>query len=287
MSRHNNTTRANKQAKSTADTQLDDCLYVFRFTKAVQESRIDKRYKCLLLNMALKADGHTGVGIHSQKTIGDAMGYCAKYVQDLMAEMDADTTVPFRIIRTRRSNNVGHRTTDRYELVMVDVANEEPNGTQSSVGAYRNEMGGLTEREGGPNGTPCSEDQISNQISNQIFLEKSSKSSKGASEETTKLKEFYCAEFSKHQGNGKPPSWGKLTAKAMSAFAELVGKHGLEDAKTIVTNALSRQTNWCIEPWQILQGSNNYLVAKLDPKKGRTPVQSTGVDVFAGVREVA
>jgi hypothetical protein len=255
-----------KRARSSAKSGTSEGgLFVFEFTRVVRKSKLDKRFKHLLTELALAADGVTGIGISGIQTIADDMSCSYKYVQELLKELDALPDAPVRVLRKKRYTKEGHRSSDEYTLVVVDPGT---NGTQSAVsegGDQRHETPILTAREGGTNGTLCAEDQISLDHIDQISIPLRGKktSSDGWVPDARELKRHYVTEFVRLRSHGSEPRWGKLEPRAMKAFADLVDVHGLEAAKRIVTNALARDPKYTpsVEPWDLAARANNYLVA--------------------------
>lgn len=250
-------------------------LFRFEFERAVQASNLDPKIRYLLVTMASLADGHTGVGLKSQDAIAKAMGYSDRYVRDLIKEFEGLTDPPVKVLRTRRLDGDGYRAPDRYELSIVDP---DLTGTPSSAkvgGPYRNKTPTLPEQNGDLTGTRCSalSDLSESDQSDLIPLRGKKGSKKVPVPEAKTLMAHYQTEFKRLRG--EEPKFGKLTAKAWSAFGDLVSTHGLETAKRIVTNALGNPFTRPVEPWHLAASANGFLTAA--PISKQTPrVQGGG-----------
>ena len=149
------------------------------------------------------------------------MGYLSKYVQKLLKEFAELKDSPVRVVRRRRNDAEGFRTSDEYAL---EILKPEPNGTLCSSRpeeAYRNKAPSLAEQNAQPNGTERSAlSDLSRSDQSDLYSASRGKVTKRVPvKEAPELLAFYKTEFQRLRK--ADPHFTKLMSKALAAFADL------------------------------------------------------------------
>lgn len=248
--------------------------YILHVIDAICDSTLPPDLRHLLMVMAYKADNDTGRGLTGQARLAEAMGLAAKTPKDAAREirrkldrLEALPDAPVRVVRRKRGNPDGKRTSDEYTLELVKgTPTSSSEGGPGGRGRPLDETDILTAQGDvgathGGRGRPHLGDvgvRGSTQGSTQMYLRSISVAPEGATaparpprKSTAKaerytpeqklahqqLTEHYFAEFERQRGC-KPVGWG---AKEGRAVHELLGKlrYDVEAAKRIVTTGLA------------------------------------------------